>query len=108
VSRAHPIQEAAIPPAVGGCASPAFSLARTCKHVEADVAIRRRGDELISLSLRFSARRLSGANDAASLSPYTELSASLNCAPRKDQNASPDEPSNEIAQPPTERDAKDS
>ena len=41
-------------------------------------------------------------------SPQMKLSASLNCAPRKNQNTGSDEPSNEIAKPPTERDAKQS
>src|SRR5271169_4863506 len=41
-------------------------------------------------------------------SPQTELSAPFNCAPRKDQNTGSDEARNEVAEPPTERDAKES
>jgi hypothetical protein len=41
-------------------------------------------------------------------SPQAELSAPLNCAPRKDQNTGSDEARNKVAEPPTERDAKES
>jgi hypothetical protein len=43
-----------------------------------------------------------------SLRAVRRSGAPLNCAPRKNQNAGSDEASNEIAEPPTERDAKDS
>ena len=48
----------------------------------------------------------SGPITAPAISRHPDLSSRLNCAPRKDQNTGPNKAGNEIAEPPTERDAK--
>ena len=62
----------------------------------------------VSATLRPVAAHPEIGDDFGLASPQMKLSASLNCAPRKNQKTGADEPSNEIAKPPTERDAKKS
>src|SRR5580704_13956571 len=52
--------------------------------------------------------RLGRVGDFQELARWRRSGAPLNCAPRKNQNTGSDEASNEVAEPPTERDAKDS